>query len=135
MSTSCSPRSGRPAGPFLELVPMLVLTVPGQSTETPTPEPSAASSADRTSDSATTPYLATAYEPILAGATRPAIDAVLTIQPPSGLARRIGRNACTPWMTPYRFTPRIQCQSSMVRSLIAAIGPMPALLQTTCTVP
>ena len=114
---------------------MLVRTVPGQSTEAPTFEFSAASSAASTSVSATTPYLATAYEPIRGGATSPAIEAVLTMCPPSGLARRIGRNTCTPWMTPYRFTPRIQCQSSMVRSLIAAIGPMPALLQTTCTVP
>ena len=48
----------------------------------------------------------------------------------------IGRKVRTPWMTPQRFTPMIQFQSS---SVFAQVGPhapaTPALLQTTCTAP
>ena len=63
------------------------------------------------------------------------MEAVFTMCPPSRFCFRMGRNVCTPWMTPHRFTPSIQRQSSSVRSATGASGPMPALLQTTCTAP
>src|SRR5438067_6285354 len=114
---------------------MFVLTAPGQSTVTPTDEPLCSSSSARVSVSATTPYLATQYEPNRGTGTRPAIDDVLTMCPPSALRSRIGRNVVTPWITPHRLTSSIHRQSSSESDAIGPIGETPALLQTTWTAP
>src|SRR5262245_8163148 len=48
----------------------------------------------------------------------------------------IGRNVRTPWMTPIRFTPSTQRQSSRVLLQLGnPLVPTPALLQTTWTAP
>ncbi|MNJ46185.1 hypothetical protein D3C77_413100 [compost metagenome] len=55
--------------------------------------------------------------------------------PPSAFALSRGRNAWMPWITPHRLTSSIHFQSFRVRSEIAAIGPMPALLHKMSTLP
>src|SRR4051794_29895878 len=134
MSTSCRPpalSSGR-----LRLdVPMFVWIVPGHRTVAPTLEPSSSSSFASTSVSPRTPYFVSVYEPRPGMPSRPAMEEVFTMCPPSWLPFRIGRKAWMPWMTPHRFTPTIHFQSSSVRSAMRPIGPMPALLTSTCAVP
>ena len=66
---------------------------------------------------------------------KPAIDAVLTMWPPSPWARMCGRKLLIPWSTPIRLTSITQRQLS---SEIASMPPpaaTPALLQITWTLP
>ena len=134
MSTSCRPPA-LPSGRLRLDVPMFVWIVPGHRTVAPTLEPSSSSSFASTSVSPRTPYFVSVYEPRPGMPTRPAMEEVLTMCPPSSLPLRIGRKAWMPWMTPHRFTPTIHFQSSSVRSAMRPIGPMPALLTSTCAVP
>ena len=62
------------------------------------------------------------------------MDAVLTTCP-SPCSIKSGTKVATPWMTPHRFTPMIQRQSSSVTSQIGPPSPTPALLCTRCTAP
>src|SRR5262247_1919098 len=68
-------------------------------------------------------------------ATRPAIDAVLTMWPGSFDAIMRGTNASTPWMTPQRLTPSTHCQSRCVADSRPPHRATPALLQSTLTLP
>ncbi len=77
----------------------LVCTKPGQSALTRTGEPLACSSMNRPSLSATTADLVTLYGAAPGTATRPAIDAVLTMWP-TPWSSMIGRKARMPWTTP-----------------------------------
>ena len=72
---------------------------------------------------------------MLGTGSRPPIEPVLTMCPPSALRSRIGRNVVTPWITPQRFTLISHRQSSRVAVRVGPAGPTPALLQTTCTAP
>ena len=90
---------------------MLVRTQLGHSTDTPTWLPSASSSNFNVSLSATTAALDALYGPIRGRWYRPEIDAVFTMWPTS-LARRWGRKARRPWITPKRFTPITHSKSS-----------------------
>ena len=84
---------------------------PGITTLTPIGASIDASSARSTSDTASTPCLATAYGPSWAGVYTAAMDAVLTTWPSSPEARMSGTNERMPWITPQRSTSITRCQS------------------------
>ena len=109
---------------------MRVFTIPGQSTEALTPEPS--SSPCSVSVMPMTPYFAAVYEmmPGAASGIRPAIDDVFTMCP-SPCSTRPGRNAWTPFTTPSRSTASTQLQSVSDISAVGLFATTPALLQTT----
>src|SRR5258705_5860034 len=65
----------------------------------------------------------------------PAIDAVLTIWPPSPWPRICGRKARMPCSTPIRLTSSTQRQLSREMLSMPPPAATPALLQTTCTLP
>src|SRR5213078_5147765 len=71
------------------------------------------------------------------GAMPPLPLEVLTTWPSSSCASITGTNALMPWMTPQTLTASAHSQSRASCSHIgpSAEGPMPALLQTTCTAP
>ena len=73
--------------------------------------------------------------PGVASGTSPAIDAVLTICPPSACSTILGRNAWIPLITPYRLTPTTQSQSEGLISCALRIVTTPALLQITWAPP
>src|SRR5215469_3712798 len=63
----------------------------------------------------------------------PAIEAVLTMCPPSPCFRMRGTKVCTPCTTPNMFTPKIQFHSVGVNCSRLLTTATPALLQTMCT--
>src|ERR1051325_5545328 len=67
--------------------------------------------------------------------TRPAMDAVLTMWPPSRRGRSRGTNVSTPCTTPQKLTPIVYSQSACVESAISPKVATPALLQTMWTAP
>src|SRR4051794_38981869 len=111
---------------------MLLCTGPGQYTDTPMP--SGASSMCSASDNAITAALVIEYSPAATG-SRPPIDDVVTMYPPSPWARMRGRNAWMPCATPLMLTSMSQSQSPSVASATGPASPMPALLTSTCTRP
>src|SRR5580692_9477954 len=124
-----------PAGRFRDEVPKLVRTAPGQSTETPTwSTPWDLRLKKSVSVSAVTACLETPYGPSVP-ANAPKIEDVFTRCPVSWLSNT-GMNARTPFMTPFRFTPRTQSHSPGGHSHSGPCEPpTPALLQTTWTAP
>ena len=62
------------------------------------------------------------------------MDAVLTTWP-TPCSIMSGTNVEMPWMTPHWLAPRIQRQSSSLKSQIGPPSPTPALLWTRCTAP
>src|SRR5207248_1293889 len=87
------------------------------------------------SDSPTTAYLDVLYTPRPWLAMSPAIEAVLTMCPPSPPAIIRGTNVSIPWITPQRLTPRTHCQSRCVARSSPPHAATPALLQRTWTAP
>src|SRR5207245_164622 len=65
----------------------------------------------------------------------PAIEAVLTMCPPSPPAIIRGTNVSMPWITPQRLTPSTHCQSRCVARSSPPHAATPALLQRTWTTP
>ncbi len=112
---------------------MFVPTRIGHSTDTPIW--CWRSSRHSTSARATTPYLATQYGPSPLLGTSPANDAVNRMWPPSPCSTIRGRNASTPWIGPQRSTSMVQRQSAWVMSSTGPPTAMPALLNTTWTLP
>src|SRR3954469_19196783 len=110
-----------------------VSMMPGQMAHTWMP--CSASSAFSDSLMPTTPNFDAEYGAMPGAATRPAIDAVFTIEdrPPCAIIRVT--NARTTSARPSRFTPITRCQSSTVVCSISAAWPMPALLWSTSTRP
>ena len=78
------------------LPPIPVLMAPGHSTDARWMERAERNSRSSVAISATTPCLATLYEPAPDAAMRPATDAVELICPPSTLRSIRGRNVLTP---------------------------------------
>ena len=89
-----------------------VRIIPGITTLTPTGAPIERISSRSTSDSPSTPCLATVYGPSRSTACTAAIEATFTTCPSSPVARMRGTNARTPWITPHRFTSSTRCHSS-----------------------
>ena len=126
---------GRPvAGVSPPEFKMLVSTIPGQTTVTPTPGAAWANSAARPSDSATTACLDARYGAIPGITEIPAMEAVFTTWP-LFCAMRCGTKARRPWMTPRRLTPRTQSHSESSISQVNPNATTPALLATTSTRP
>ena len=97
-------------------------------------EPAVCSSRYRPSLRATTPCLLTPYGTAPGSAVRPAIDAVLTMCP-SPCSVMIGRNARTPWITPYRLIPSTQSHSVSGPVHALPLPATPALLHSTWAAP
>ncbi len=91
---------------------MAVLIIPGITTLTPTGASNESNSARSTSESPSTPCLATVYGPSRPNAMTAAIEAVLTTCPSSPDARMRGTKARIPWITPHRSMSITRCQSS-----------------------
>src|SRR5262245_10300322 len=110
---------------------MRVRTHPGQSTLTPTPN--GLSCAASASDMATTANLLATYGLNHAPVSIPAMEAVLTMWPPSPWARMCGTKAAMPCRTPIRLTSSTHRQVS--GEALSPSPPTPALLQTTWMLP
>ena len=83
----------------------------------------------------TTACLEVAYGAVSGPGTRPSIDAVLTMWAGRPCSSIRGTNACTPWITPMRFTPSTRRHSSRLVSSTRPACPTPALLCRMSTAP